>query len=515
MHNNFFFFRKLTSRLETALKGSVISECFSQNKDELIIRFETVHGPFILKASLIPSFSCLSFPENFHRARKNSVDLFSDLIGHRVMDVRQFNNERSFAIQFNSEVSLLFKMHGNRSNCVLFHGNSAKELFNQSLENDLTLQLSNLDRDIDWSFEAFQSKKGNLQSLYFTFGKVVWRYLDNNGFNTKSDEEQWTSIQGVVRELENPNYYILEIDGKITFSLLPTGRILKEFKDPLKALNDFFLTYNQTETFSREKSSALGSLKSTLRSSENYFEKTRHRLDALQRDNNYKVWADIIMANLGMIDPGRDSITLPNFYDNDRPCEIKLKKGINPQKNAEVYYAKSKKQQIEMNILQEALVNKSKEIESLRIQLQKAESIMELKSLRELVASDIPVKKEKQADPLPYHQFDYSGYAILVGKNAQSNDKLTQKHSYKEDLWLHAKDVSGSHVIVKYQAGKKFPKDVIEKAAQLAAYYSKRKKETLCPVIVTPRKFVRKRKGDPAGMVVVEKSETILVEPKL
>ncbi len=73
---------------------------------------------------------------------------------------------------------------------------------------------------------------------------------------------------------------------------------------------------------------------------------------------------------------------------------------------------------------------------------------------------------------------------------------------------------AGSHVLIKHQAGKKIPKDVIERAAQLAAYYSKRKNETLCPVAVTPKKFVRKRKGDPAGMVVVEKEDTILVEPK-
>ena len=106
----------------------------------------------------------------------------------------------------------------------------------------------------------------------------------------------------------------------------------------------------------------------------------------------------------------------------------------------------------------------------------------------------------------------HNGFRIWVGRNAQDNDVLTFRHSYKEDLWLHAKDVPGSHVLVKFQAGKKFPKDVIERAGQLAAYNSKRKTETLCPVSVTPKKFVRKRKGDPAGMVVVEKEEVILVD---
>lgn len=102
-----------------------------------------------------------------------------------------------------------------------------------------------------------------------------------------------------------------------------------------------------------------------------------------------------------------------------------------------------------------------------------------------------------------------------MGRNAEANDELTLKRAYKEDLWLHAKDVAGSHVLIKYQAGKPFPKDVIERAAQLAAYNSKRKTDSLCPVVVTQKKYVRKRKGDPAGAVVVEREQVILVEPKL
>ena len=102
---------------------------------------------------------------------------------------------------------------------------------------------------------------------------------------------------------------------------------------------------------------------------------------------------------------------------------------------------------------------------------------------------------------------------MFIGKNSKNNDLLTQKHAFKEDLWLHAKDVSGSHVIIKYQSGKKFPKPVIEKAAQLAAYYSQRKTDSYCPVMYTPKKFVRKPKGAAPGAVIVEKEEVILVEP--
>ena len=102
----------------------------------------------------------------------------------------------------------------------------------------------------------------------------------------------------------------------------------------------------------------------------------------------------------------------------------------------------------------------------------------------------------------------------MVGKNARYNDELTLKVANKNDLWLHAKDVAGSHVVIRDQAGKKIPREVLEAAAQLAAWYSKRKTDSLCPVIYTPKKYIRKRKGDPPGAVVVEKEDVIMVVPR-
>jgi predicted ribosome quality control (RQC) complex YloA/Tae2 family protein len=132
----------------------------------------------------------------------------------------------------------------------------------------------------------------------------------------------------------------------------------------------------------------------------------------------------------------------------------------------------------------------------------------------EQISDTAPAAKEPSEIKLPYRESVYMGFRIWIGKDAVTNDELTTRFGSKEDLWLHAKDVAGSHVLIKHQAGKKFPKDVIERAAQLAAFYSKRKTDTLCPVAYTPRKYVRKRKGDPAGAVVVERESVILVEPK-
>lgn len=498
------------------MSHAIVSECFTQNKEELIIRFETSEGTFFIKASLQGSFSCLSFPERFDRARKNSVDIFEDIIGQRVEGIRQFMNERSFAIQCSNNLSLLFKMHGIRSNVILFRMDNVEAVFKNNLKQDLGLKLGALDRHIDWSYENFANHQSDLRLTYFTFGKVVWKYLDELNFNSVSTEERWSRLQDLLQDLHRPTYYITHINGKITFSLVPLGGIVREHKNPIHALNDFFLSFTQHDTFAGEKSAAFMALSRKLRMRENYYKNIFQKMIALQKDHNYKVWADLVMANLHAIEPGSEQVTLFNFYDKNRPAQIKLKKNLSPVKNAELFYAKSKNQQLEITRLQQALISKEKEIATLQDQMHQLETIPDIKTLRTMVISmGLIAPSKKKTESLPYHEFEYKTFKILVGKNSQSNDKLTLKHSYKEDLWLHAKDVAGSHVLIKHQAGKKFPKDVIERAAQLAAYNSKRKNESLCPVIFTPRKYVRKRKGDPVGAVIVEREETILVEPKL
>ncbi len=516
MHNNYHFLRQLTPPLSLKLKDCVISECFSQNKEELIIRFETRTNPFFIKASLLASFSCLSFPDNFQRARRNSVDLFGELIGQRVESIRQFENERSFALMLSNQYALLFKMHGNRSNVILFTEGKSFELFRNNLPEDEVLVLDGLDRKIDWSRESFELHRDKLQSYYFTFGKLVWKYLDDNGFQNATSDQQYQSIQTLRSDFEKPNYFITEINNKLYLSLMPLGNIIKEFSDPLKAINDFFLSYTHHQALSKEKLAALSALKSKLHSGVLYCRKTSDKLHELETNNNYKTWADLIMANLHAIKSGTEKVLLQDFYQENHLVEIKLKRNLSPQKNAEVFYRKSKNQQQELDRLKQSIETKQKEIEKINEQIRKLENTEDLKGIRHLSTSfGLNATTEKQAGPLPYHEFEFHDFKIWVGRNAQSNDTLTLKHSYKEDLWLHAKDVAGSHVLIKHRAGKVFPKDVIERAAQLAAYNSKRKTESLCPVSVTQKKFVRKRKGDPAGTVVVEREEVIMVEPKL
>jgi predicted ribosome quality control (RQC) complex YloA/Tae2 family protein len=516
MHNNYYFLRQISSSLQKVLTGTVISECYSQTKDEVIFRFETHSNPFYLRANLGASLSAVSFPVVTERAKKNSIDLFPGTIGFRVVAIKQYENERSFSIALDEGKTLLFKMHGNRSNVILFDQNNASDLFRTNLPGDMDINPLSLDRSIDWSFETFVQHHHEPEKLYFTFGKIAWLYLKERGYQSLPVESKWSLIWEVISMLKNPEYYFIPVKDVLHLSLLPLAGAQKIEGDPLDVANRFFYAFTQEYVIEREKQNAIGILKNKLSGSLNYYEKNFQKLTEIENDSNYKQWADLVMAHMHNIRQGEETVSLPDFYQEGHVIDIKLKKELSPQANAAIFYRKAKNQHIEIERLQQSLELKEKEIQKIKESISEIQVIDDLKELRKkIIQLGLAADKEKQVPPLPYHEFMMSGYRIWVGKNAQGNDELTLKYAYKEDLWLHAKDVAGSHVIIKFQSGKTIPKEVIERAAELAAFNSKRKNESLCPVIVTPKKFVRKRKGDPAGAVIVEREEVIMVEPKL
>jgi predicted ribosome quality control (RQC) complex YloA/Tae2 family protein len=485
VHNNYYFLRQVSRRLHEQLTGFTLVSCFSQSKDEMVFEFNNAKKSFLIRADLQGDFSCLTFPESFRRAKKNSVDLFDPAIMKAVIGVRQFENERSFVVNLEDDLGVLFKMHGNKSNVVLLKNSEEIDRFKNNIPGGM-----DADRKIDWSREAFDKNIDHLERLYFTFGKRLIK-------------KDWDYIQELKRQLEAPTYYVTRNE----LSLVPIERA-ETFTDPLKTVNYFYNLYVSTHAFEKEKNILVSRLRNDIHQTRSWLQKTSGKLEELQSDDHYKAWGDLVMANLHSIEPGAKSVRVGNFYNNNEIIEIPLDKNLSPQKNAERYYRKGKNQQIEIVKLKEGLEKKSKELADLESRLTSAEEATGIRSL--------PDVKENQSSitvSLPYRQFEFKGFRIWVGKDARTNDELTLKYSFKEDLWLHVRDDSGSHVLIKHQAGKTFPKDVIEYAASIAAFFSKRKTESLCAVIVTPKKFVRKKKGTPAGAVVVDREDVILVEP--
>ncbi|GAB3724493.1 NFACT RNA binding domain-containing protein [Spirosoma lituiforme] len=516
-------------------------ECFSQDRDEVVLVFAQAKGktnyykPFHIKATLRPDFSGLFFPDTVQRARTNSVDLFDSVTGEpgkerAVLEVRSFVNERCLAILLEDNFTLVFKFFGNRPNLLAFQGNQVIDLFNRQLATDEHLLLDAFDRPIDQSYAAFEQAHFDHRKLFPTFGKVVNKWIDNRVRQAEIEPGSkgvWPVIQDALRQLEHPNYYLLRLDHKPTLSLLPFDAQAedppqREFHDPLEAANRFFIALNGLTTFEFEKAAMLRLLDKRLKRAKSQIDISMQRLMLKDEGASHEEIGHILMANLHEI-PSTASVksperlTLYDFY-RDQPIDIKLKPDLSPQKNAENFYRKAKNEKIEEQHLSDQIA--AREAELVRIDQQKAaiDTLQNLKELRKYIKqhsllSEAILASTGEVAAL-FKEVMYEGFRIMIGRNAKNNDLLTQRYTYKDDLWLHARDVTGSHVVVKYKAGKPFPRSVIERAAELAAWYSKRRTDSLCPVIVTPKKYVRKPKGLAEGQVLVEKEDVVLVVPK-
>ena len=478
MYHTCFFQKRLAEALDVQLVGLVLVQCFSQQKDELILSFSSKQKEFHIKADFGNNAGLLAFQNQFARARKNSIDLFQELIDQKVTACTAFRQDRSFQIDFQGDYCLIFKMHASRSNVLLCRDNQVERIFRNNLVKDICLIPDELNNN------------NNLTDALFT-------KLKGRGFEyvTRTDIETMTMSVG----MEGPTLLFGKQSGWF------------QTTDAIIASNKYAEFFYRSVLLEREKEKLTNKIDKQLKQGKKYIAKNESKLEEVKSMKSPEEIGHLIMANLHSIKSGEKSVILKDFY-SDQDIIIKLNPKLSPQLNAEHYYRKHKKRKIEVYNLEKNISEKLEFEKELKRRLQKVASVKNLKELRQL-STGFFGEQVKNEVALPYHIFEFKGWQILVGKNAKSNDHLTLKIAKKNDLWLHVKDVSGSHVVIKERAGQNFPKSVIEKAASIAAYYSRRKTDSLSPVIFTPKKYVRKVKGSPPGMVIVDREEVIMVEP--
>jgi predicted ribosome quality control (RQC) complex YloA/Tae2 family protein len=270
----------------------------------------------------------------------------------------------------------------------------------------------------------------------------------------------------------------------IGFTLFPPSEnLLYKSTDPIAALNQFYVLHYSVGEFTREKSQVQDGLERNLAKSQLYLQELEKQKVIRETNVPFEEIGNILMAYLHLIPEGESKVTLEDFYRN-QPITIKLNSTLSPAANAENYYRKAKNFSKELAHWEENIARKQQEIEEIKAKLIALESVETRKGLKPFLAIAL---SKNTTEELPFKQFEVEGWVIWVGKNAKNNDLLTLKYAKKQDIWLHARDVSGSHVIIRNPQNKTVPAFVIEKAASLAAYFSKRQTESFCPVIVTSK----------------------------
>lgn len=251
-------------------------------------------------------------------------------------------------------------------------------------------------------------------------------------------------------------------------------------------------------------------------------------LQEAEAADTYRIFGELLTANLYQVEKGMNKIIVPNFYDpNQGEVAIQLDPRLSPSGNAQEYfrrYNKAKKTKVAGLYQYNRTVEEEKYLEQVQATLDMATSVTDMLEIQKELAEEgyirAPKKEKKEKEkrtstpkskPLQFRSQD--GLEILVGRNNRQNDYVTFKLGRSEDIWLHVKDMPGSHVIVKGQ-GRDIPESTLMEAALIAAYYSKARTGQNVPVDYTLRKYVRKPKGAKPGMVIYDHHSTLFVSPQ-
>lgn len=292
-----------------------------------------------------------------------------------------------------------------------------------------------------------------------------------------------------------------------------------EFSNDL--LDDFYVKRDRVDKVKQKTSDLIKLLNNkynrTLRKINIQREELKQSIDR----ENLKIYGDLINSNIYNLKKGQSEALLQNYYDeNFSEIKINLDVRLSPSQNAQKYYNDYKKAVNAEKMLKKLIEKGQQEliyIESVLdsiLRIENDNDLMEIKSeLSEngyIKYYKLKNKKIKSLPPIEYMSTD--GFVIYCGRNNKQNDLLTTKIARSNDMWLHTKDIAGSHVII-ISDGREIPNQTIEQAAIIAAFNSKARESTKVPVDYTLIKNVKKPNGAKTGMVIFETNQTAIVTP--
>jgi len=347
-------------------------------------------------------------------------------------------------------------------------------------------------------------------------------------------DKLWKGFKSVLDRIlanEISPYLILNPEHKpIGISLFDLNSVPEKQKISFRNLDQALQKLFSLEIEQHQGSKKLQTLISVTRNGIEKLKKTEEKLkeelSSLKDAQAYRKYGDLLLDHLSEIRRGAEYIELVDYSTTEhKKIRLPLDPSLSPKKNAETYFKKYQKAQTGITTLNQRIAEIESQIMDLseiesdlqkkeKIDLDKIES--ELTSLGLLKAPRPKRKEKKKGRYSPREFISADGFKILVGRNNKENDYLTFKTAKPDDLWFHAQNVPGSHVVLKKGERKKYPTPkAIQQAASIAAYYSQAKSSRKVTVIYTLAKYVKKSKNAPPGLVKVEKMKSILVEPKL
>jgi len=331
-------------------------------------------------------------------------------------------------------------------------------------------------------------------------------------FLSLTDKIKRNDIRPVLMKREDKEFFYL-------FPLEHVGGERVYFKTLSELLDRYYFEKAERDRVKQIAGDLERFIKKEIEKNERKREKLQREWQESEKSGEYQLYGELLTANLHLAKKGMKEITVTNYYTGE-PLTIPLDADKSPSENAQAYFRKYQKAKNAREAVKTQLEQTEKELEYLSLlheQIRMA-SAKDLDEIKEELAEqgylkERPGRKErpgKKAAPAPEQFLASDGTPILVGKNNKQNEYLTMRLARNEEVWLHAKNVPGSHVVIRSSEPSE---ETLLEAAHLAAYYSKARNSGNVDVDYTKVKYVRKPTGAKPGFVIYDHQKTVRVTP--
>jgi predicted ribosome quality control (RQC) complex YloA/Tae2 family protein len=530
MHKNFFFLNKFVVEADRELRDYSLTDAFSQDKDTLILAFRSGEMKKFIELSVNPGNSFITLRNKYSRAKRNSVSFFESFLPTRIISVDIALYDR--VIRFNSEGgAVYFLIRGKHTNAVMVTSGGMLFPFKKSEEQDeevLIKELSEIKFSNKFSYPSFLIKVDDtpesIRKRYPYIGKEIIIELKNRCEDKK--QELGGELNKILREVEKNKpavFYSDKFDtlelGIESFGSIPySEKIL--FQTTSEALHYYLGRKYSIEGIADLKKKIVRHIKREMEKLSTKLNSMDSILSKESKEEIYNKYGNLLLINLHKIKPRMDKVVVEDVYEG-KETEIPINPSISPNKNADLYFEKAKDDRITREKAKGMKIRFIMEFNKLKEINDRIDNIEEKEELRAIM-KDLKIKDEennpvKEDMKNKFKRYIIDGkYLVFVGKDSQNNDLLTVKFAKQNDYWFHSRGVPGSHVVLRNENTKEnMPKNILKKAAALAAYHSKAKTAGLTPVSYCQKKYVVKKKGMEPGKVALLKEEVLLVRPEI
>lgn len=348
--------------------------------------------------------------------------------------------------------------------------------------------------------------------------------------------DQWNALDAAFRtffeELDDPSPLLILDETGVPRDLLPflyrtyEGAPYMGVPSPSACVEGYYRNRDTANRMTQRTARLVRTVKTALERSEKKLANQKEDYQKAEKGDKYRLYGELLTAHMHGLEEGQSSVTVPNYYDESGgTVTIPLDPARTINQNAQRYFKRYAKTRNALTQLALQIPQTEAEIAYLDGQLQnlsQCETDAEVNEIAQELMDEGYMKRRRRqekkiaAPSKPLHYVSSDGYDIYVGKNNRQNDWLTFKKASAADLWLHAKEMPGSHVIIRAQGLPldEIPDATLTEAAQLAAWYSKGRTGSHIPIDYCPRSHVKKPGTYKPGLVIYEGYYTVYVDPR-